>query len=242
MFSPWSPGRQSLHIVCVENSNCNYLLRDVCCSQAFVSILFSNILWWSWALSWAYELRECNLPECHWLCRPPPGWIIRWCLITGRDTPPGERNQIYDSGALLRRMWAVVSSWSSLTDNIGRGWLEGLAAVARTGPGLFWLTPDATLAGGQYPTMHYPWLLPTERSTWHHGDPGLFSRHRITLWDFPLMIWRPSNQLEDDFYRRSFDRRTRWTHRTSFTNHTRSKLRLCGYFYYTLSQDGQATS
>ena len=150
MFSPWSPGRQSLHIVCVENSNCNYLLRDVCCSQAFVSILFSNILWWSWALSWAYELRESNLPECHWLCRPPPGWIIRWCLITGRDTPPGERNQIYDSGALLRGMWAAVS-WSLLTDNIGRGWLKGLAAVARTGPGLFWLTPDATLAGGQYP-------------------------------------------------------------------------------------------
>ena len=147
MFSPWSPGRQSLHIVCVENSNCNYLLRDVCCSQAFVSILFSNILWWSWALSWAYELRECNLPECHWLCRPPPGWIIRWCLITGPHAPGGEESDLWLRGSPSRN----VSSWSLLTDNIGRGWLEGLAAVARTGPGLFWLTPDATLAGGQYP-------------------------------------------------------------------------------------------
>ena len=238
MFSPWSPGRQSLHIVCVENSNCNYLLRDVCCSQAFVSILFSNILWWSWALSWAYELRECNLPECHWLCRPPPGWIIRWCLITGPHAPGGEESDLWLRDSPSRN----VSSWSLLTDNMGvggwRGWLQW--------PGLgrdcfdLHLMPPWLVASTR--AMHYPWLLPTERSTWHHGDPGLFSRHRITLWDFPLMIWRPSNQLEDDFYRRSFDRRTRWTHRTSFTNHTRSKLRLCGYFYYTLSQDGQATS
>ena len=145
-------------------------------------------------------------------------------------------------------MWAAVS-WSLLTDNIGRGRLEGLAAVPSTGPGLFWLTPDATLAGGQYPghALSLPGCCrlrgaPGISGVLRDRDPGLFSRHRIILWDFPLMIWRPSNQLEDDFYRRSFDRRTRWTHRTSFTNHTRSKLRLCGYFYYTLSQDGQATS
>ena len=37
-------GQQSLCIVCVENLNCNYLLRGDSYGLAFVSILFSNIL------------------------------------------------------------------------------------------------------------------------------------------------------------------------------------------------------
>ena len=171
MFSPWSPGRQSLHIVCVENSNCNYLLRDVCCSQAFVSILFSNILWWSWALSWAYELRECNLPECHWLCRPPPGWIIRWCLITGPHAPGGEESDLWLRGSPSRN----VSSWSLLTDNMGvggwRGWLQW--------PGLgrdcfdLHLMPPWLVASTR--AMHYPSLAVAD-----------WEEHLASVWSWTL--------------------------------------------------------
>ena len=144
------------------------------------------------------------------------------------------------------------------TDKRGRGRVEGGE------DGLFWLTPDATLAAGQsVPSAHrwtwvdilhihtlqncniyylfihsFPpstlylnalcristpgawawtrWIITgpcgccRQRSTWHQRDLGTqdsYSSSHYFVRFSSDQIRRPSYQLEDDFYRRSFDRR-----------------------------------